>query len=213
MYHIKNDQRSIRSGEMLYDGLAKLMRERRFDSIKVKDLVEAAQVGRTTFYRNFDEIEDVLRLRCDQVFDGLIKYLISYTEQHGNESRAALLKPLLRYFYLHSDIIELLMLAKRLDIVQSSFRRALEPFTILSAEHFAVDEEYLDYGMTIRIGVATNILIHWIETGKKQSPDELAAKLGAMINNPVTLQQLLKVGVPRPLVGEAGVTASKSWLR
>ncbi len=209
MYHIKNDQRSIRSSEMLYEGLAKLMRKMPFDSIKVKDLVEAAQVGRTTFYRHFDEIEDVLRLRCDQVFDGLIKYLIEYTETYGNESRAALLKPLLRYFYIHSDIIELLMLAKRLDIVQSSFRRVLEPFGIEIAARFDLDKDYVDYGQTIRIAVATNILVHWIETGKKQAPDELADKLGAVTEDPVTLEQLLEVRVAGPLVAEAGVMAAK----
>ena len=35
MYHIKDDQRSIRSAEMLYEGLAKLMREQPFLSITV----------------------------------------------------------------------------------------------------------------------------------------------------------------------------------
>ena len=66
MYHIKNDQRAIRSSQMMYVGLARLMREKPFNAITVTDLVATAQVGRTTFYRNFDEIEDILRMRCDQ---------------------------------------------------------------------------------------------------------------------------------------------------
>jgi AcrR family transcriptional regulator len=191
MYHIKDDKRSIRSSEMLYDGLAKLIREKPFNSIKVKNLVEVANVGRTTFYRNFDDIEDILKMRCDQVFDGLIAYLTEYARKRGNESRTFLLKPLLRYFYLHSDIIELLMSANRLDILQSSFRRVIEPFKIQLSQLLDLEEEYTDYSFTIRIGVATNILIHWIETGKKQAPDELADTLGAMIENMVTLDQLL----------------------
>jgi AcrR family transcriptional regulator len=191
MYHIKNDQRAIRSAEMLYDGLGKLMREIPFSAIKVKDLVEAANVGRTTFYRNFDEIEDILRLRCDQVFDGLIVYLIEYTQKHGKGSLTTLLKPLLRYFYLHSEIIELLMIARRLDIAQSSFHRVAEPFKIRARTLFDVEEEYIDYGVAIRIGFTTSILVHWIGTGKKQAPDELADRLGAMIENMVTLNRLL----------------------
>lgn len=191
MYHIKDDQRSFRSAEMLYDGLRKLMQVMPFSAIKVKDLVDAANVGRTTFYRNFDEIEDILRLRCDQVFDGLIVYLIAYTQKYGDESPTALLKPLLRYFYLHSDIIELLMIAKRLDIAQASFYRVAEPFKLHAKTLFDVEDEYIDYGLTIRIGFATSILVHWIETGKKQAPDELADRLGAMLANMVTLNQLL----------------------
>jgi AcrR family transcriptional regulator len=191
MYHIKDDQRAIRSSEMLYDGLGKLMREMPFSAIKVKDLVEAANVGRTTFYRNFDEIEDILWLRCDQVIDGLIVYLVEYTQKHDRESSTALLKVLLRYFYLHSEIIELLMIANRLDIVQSSFHRVFEPLKIRASTLFDLEEEYIDYGLTIRIGIAINILVHWIGSGKKQAPDELANKLGAMIENMVTLNQLL----------------------
>jgi hypothetical protein len=36
----------------------------------------------------------------------------------------------------------------------------------------------------------TSILIHWIETDKKQAPDELADTLGEMISNMVTLDRL-----------------------
>jgi len=191
MYHIKDDQRSIRSSEMLYDGLSKLMREMPYKSIKVKDLVEASNVGRATFYRNFDEIEDILRLRCDQVFDGLIAYLIEYVQQYGNKSGTLLLKPMLRYFYLNSEIIELLMNANRLDIVQASFRKVGEPYKMRASERFDIEKDYVDYALNIRIGVVTSILIHWIETGKKQAPDELADKLGDLLTNVITIDQLL----------------------
>jgi len=191
MYHIKDDQRSIRSAEMIYAGLAKLMGEKPFDSISVTELVEAAQVGRATFYRNFDHIEDILRLRCDQVFDGLVTYLIEYRLTFDIESRPPLLKPLLRYFEHRSEIIELLMHANRLDMVTAAFHRVFAPFRARSAAWLDIDEEYLDYSLTIRIGVVTTILVHWIETGKKQPPDELADKLGDMIGKMMRRNQLL----------------------
>lgn len=191
MYHIKNDQRSIRSSAMIYEGLATLMREKDFSAITVKDLVEAAQVGRTTFYRNFDEIEDVLRMRCDQVFEGLVSYLQDYLQKHTHESRTTLLKPVLRYFYLHSEIIELLMLAKRIEIVQESFRRLMEPFKSAFRTFFGVEEDYVEYIFAIRIGAIMNILIHWIDTGKQQAPDELADNLSTMIGNMATLDRML----------------------
>ncbi len=192
MYHTNDDPRAIRSSQMLYDGLAMLMRERDFESISVTDVAAAAQVGRATFYRNFDAIEDVLRLRCDQVFDGLVAYFLEHRQKHGNEPRSRLLKPLLRYFDQHSDIIELLMMANRLDIVDASFSRVFVPFRAQFAERFdVVEEEYVNYGLAIRINVITSILVHWIETGKKQTPDVLAEKLGTMIENMVIRDQLL----------------------
>lgn len=168
------------------------MREAPYDAITVTELVAHAQVGRATFYRNFDDIEDILRMRCDQVFDGLMTYIMAYLQQHANEeTRTALLKPMLRYFYLHADIIELLLLAKRIDIIQDSFRAKLEPFRAQVAAQQGVVEELADYSIAIRIGIMTNILVHWIENGQQQAPDDLADALGNMLSKTVTLDQLL----------------------
>lgn len=176
---------------MIYEGLCLLIRRQPFASITVKELVEAAQVGRTTFYRNFDTIEDVLHMRCDQVFDGLLIYLQAYRQQQPSTSGVKLLKPVLRYFDTHSELIEILLLAHRVDMLEESFRRLLQPFKPLFTAAYAVELAYVDYLLAIRIGGMTNALTHWITTGKQQSPDELADRLSVMIQNIVTVDQLL----------------------
>lgn len=186
MYHIKNDQRSIRSSEMLYTGLAKLMKEKEFIDITVTDLVEAANVGRTTFYRNFDEIEDILHLRNDQVFEGLRKYVGEYRERNRSGARSELLKPILRYFYLNSEIIELLTKAYRIDIFQDSFSKLLEPFKPLLRSIHDVEEVYIDYLIAINTGVITNILTYWIQSEKAQAPDDLADNINVLITNDIS---------------------------
>ena len=191
MYHIKNDQRAIRSSRMLYDALVHLMRSQSFNSITVTDLVEAAQIGRTTFYRNFDEIEDILRMRCDQVFDELVAYIIVYRQEDSTQELGVLLKPMLRYFYLHSDIIDLLLRAKRIDILQDSFRERAQVFRTQIAQHMQIAEEYVDYAVEVRLSVMIAIVSHWVKTGKRQAPDELADTLKAMISNLMTVEQLL----------------------
>ena len=191
MYHIKNDQRAIRSSQLLYEALAGLMREKSFDTITVTDLVETAQVGRTTFYRNFDSIEDILHMRCDQVFDELIDYTKSYLQKQTSDAPVGMLKPMLRYFYLHSDIIELLMAARCIDIIQDAFRARMESFKAELVARQGIAEEFFDYAMAIRTGVMTNILIQWIKTDKRQAPDDLADAVSEMFRNRVTLDQLL----------------------
>jgi AcrR family transcriptional regulator len=112
------------------------MREKPFNTISVTALAGAAQLGRTTFYRNIDEIEDILRMGCDQTFDELMAYITACLKPNTIEAQATLLKPLLRYFYLHSDIIELLLMAKRIDIIQDSYRVRMQPFKAqIAARH------------------------------------------------------------------------------
>lgn len=187
MYHTTDDPRSVQSSKMLFDGLAMLMRDQAFDDITVTDLVKAARVGRATFYRNFDSIEDVLQLRCDQVCEGLLAYYVEYQRQHGKIAPLPRLKPTLRYFDLHSDIVELLMKANQLDMLTRALRREAEPFLA----RFGVEDEYRGYIVRIRFGVLASILAHWIETGKRQTPDELADNLGAMMQNIVLGDQFV----------------------
>jgi AcrR family transcriptional regulator len=191
MYHIKDDQRSIRSSEMIYEGLVKLIHEKDFAAIHVTDLIAAANVGRTTFYRNFADIEDVLWMRCDQVVSGLVEYLREYRQQQHAESRASILKPVLRYFYLHSELIELLMKAKRTHIFEEAMLTRFKPFKAAIGAFYGLEGDYVDYVVALRIGGISNILTHWIETGKKQAADELAERLSVIVSNIGALEQLL----------------------
>ena len=126
MYHIKQDQRSLRSAETIYNALDQLIRRQSFESIKVSELVEEAQVGRATFYRNFDLIEDVLRWKCEQVVGKLLMYVAEYRHAQPNTAVFPVLKPVLRFFYLHSGIVELLIAAERIDILQVTLQKKME---------------------------------------------------------------------------------------
>lgn len=48
---------------------------------------------------------------------------------------------------------------------------------------FDVSEDYVDYIVAVQTGYITNVLTHWVKTGKKQAPDELADNLRAMIRS------------------------------
>lgn len=191
MYHIKDDQRSIRSSEILYDALVRLVQQKPFHTITVTELVEEAQIGRATFYRNFDLIEDILRMRCDQTFEDLIVYMKAYLEEHQDEVGKLPLKPVLHYFHQNSEIIEVLMTIKRLDIIQDAFRQVMGPFKPRLIALHGVAEMYVEYGLVVRVGIMTNILTQWIASGKQPSPDELANTLGHMMGKMITADEVL----------------------
>ena len=65
MYHIKHDKRAQASTELICAGLLVCMKEKPFARITITDVQRASTVSRSTFYRNFDCLEDVLALLCD----------------------------------------------------------------------------------------------------------------------------------------------------
>ncbi len=79
-----------------------------------------------------------------------------------------LLKPMLRFFFLHSDIIELLMMAKRMDIIQVSIRVRLEPFRASIASLLSATDELVDYAIAIRTGTIVDDVIEVFGSGGMQ---------------------------------------------
>ena len=145
----------------------------------MSELVEVGQLGRATFYRNFDTLEDVLHWRCEQVVDELFVYVFEYRRTNQLSTKFPLLKPLLRFFYLHSDIVELLIKAKRVDLLQTAIQERITRIQRVVIPKLDIDiaDDYLEYGKVIRSSLIVSVLVHWIKEGKRQAPDELADKL------------------------------------
>lgn len=174
MYHIKDDQRAIRSAEAIYAALVSLMEEKSFATIKVTEIVAQAQVARATFYRGFDVQEDVLRWRCDQIMDELFAYVTRFAKSQPRTASNALLKPILRFFYLDSTFIELLIQAERIDILQQAFQTRLERLGRKAVALLRVPEDYLDYWFALRAAAVVSMLVQWVKEGKRSAPDDLA---------------------------------------
>ena len=60
MANIKTDRRSQRTQRILHEALMALMQEKRYDAITVQDIIDRADVGRSTFYAHFEDKEDLM---------------------------------------------------------------------------------------------------------------------------------------------------------
>ena len=101
------------------------------------------------------------------------RYLAIYNKSQPLERRMPYLKPMLRFFYLDSTIVELLIAAKRTDILQNALQ---ELFIRSRPKEIMIDvpQEYLDYWSVIRSNAGVSVLVHWVTRGKKEAPDALA---------------------------------------
>jgi tetracycline repressor-like protein len=61
------DRRITRTRKSLQDALAELILEKGFHNITVQDVLDRANVGRSTFYYHFQNIDDMLLSQFDDV--------------------------------------------------------------------------------------------------------------------------------------------------
>lgn len=139
--------------------LVDLMEKYPFEEITISQICQEAQVGRASFYRNFDSKRDILE-----------RHLIILIQEWGKEFEDtgdgnAFSETLLRHFYKYKDfylllyrhglsvmIYDNLRVACKLDEAQSNLER---------------------YGKSMFAGMLFGWLDEWMRQGMPESPEEL----------------------------------------
>lgn len=161
MYHIKADKRARTSVDLICRGLLTCMETKEFNEITITDIQRVSTVSRSTFYRNFDCLEDVLSLLIDRGF----------AEIFSGDDSVSLRERCLRYWIEHDKVMEALITAHRTDLLFNSLRRSAANRE--SLQFLMADPKKYDYFMSIITSVMTGILVTWVERGKTDTADEL----------------------------------------
>lgn len=185
MYHIKNDQRSIQSSERIYRSLLKISLEKDFNAISIKEIVTEAEVARATFYRNFDYIEDILKYQVDQKFKELHQFLITYYQNDPDFAYSFFIVPFMKFWHLDTTLIELLIRVKKISILRDAFNELLIQEIKNYHQGEDIDISHYNYLLAARSGIAINILVHWVKTGKKESADEVVQLFYEQFGSPM----------------------------
>ena len=70
-----NDRRSARTQRSLSEALVELIKEKRFDEITVQNVIDRADVGRSTFYSHFRDKEDLFQKDWERFLDGFAQHI------------------------------------------------------------------------------------------------------------------------------------------
>ncbi len=101
---MSNEGRNAYVIEHLTNALLELLRDQQMDHISISELCDTAQVGRASFYRNFEAKEDILRL----YLNGLFSQLTDKQEQKENKPISDFIQILFAHFEEHMDFYRLL---------------------------------------------------------------------------------------------------------
>lgn len=71
----KTDRRTVRTKRSLSQAMVDLIKEKRFDDITVQNVIDRADVGRSTFYTHYRDKEDLFRKDWERFLDGFAEHI------------------------------------------------------------------------------------------------------------------------------------------
>lgn len=166
MYHIPNDERAKRSAEKIYRSLRHILFTKRLEEVTISDIQLECGVSRSTFYRLFDNITDVLSMKLSFFMDAYYDTYPAKTDK-------------ILYFYSywdkHSDLIYLL--SKQAEfILKDTLKKKISTHTI-----------YDIYYIEAQASIISALLCKWVERGKKESLLEMSQITKRVLSDANTL--------------------------
>lgn len=168
-----DDRRSRRTRQSLSDALVALMLEKRYDTITVQEIIDRADVGRSTFYSHFLDKEDLLQNQIAR----LVASLNSHMDQGSRGNRIIPSLELLRHIRESRALIRALVRG-----------RAIEPVLKTMQTHFS---QHVEARLARRVppgfapsvplpvvaqhvaGALLTLFQWWLEHEMPESPEQL----------------------------------------
>jgi len=173
MNHAENPI-ALQSKRWIMESLIELMNKKTFQEITISELAAHADLGRRTFYRNFTSKEDVLESYLKDLIQKFIEYLSTYE----------ILTPkicLYQIFRLCNDNKTFLtglnkskMLGFLLEqwnvLLPTIHQMMIDKIPNFPNQH---NETALAYTLAFNTGGVWNVVLRWISTDMKQTPEEI----------------------------------------
>lgn len=166
MYHIKSDKRSGNSAKLICEGLATMLNEKSYRDITISDVCSHCGIARTTFYRLFDTLDDVLLYQFDALFETSIAQYRSGSSPAGSYAYI-----ILNIALSNRALIAALIASGRTDLFDFSTR--LKETQLLQDIGLTLEEPNRRYCTAMLNAMLLSVVKTWVESGGKEPVAEL----------------------------------------
>ena len=171
MYHISNDPRCVKSCVLIRDTLLDILHENGNDleSISVSDVTDRATVSRSTFYRHFDTLQDVLIWTSNQEVETAVDSTPLF-----NDNYRLFCENFFAYWVAHCGFLETLVAVGHAEYFLVSLEKFLSKIAKDLFTKSRLNKERQGYLVSVWAAIVWSILKHWVLEGKRESSSELA---------------------------------------
>lgn len=95
------DKRQTKTRRAIYQAMVELMKKQPYEKIFVKDIIDAAEIGRSTFYAHFETKEDLAQAMCFDLFNHVFAEHVVVCQTHDYSDKPPTLEYKIAHIFYH----------------------------------------------------------------------------------------------------------------
>lgn len=169
------DRRQQRTRAAIYEAVTELLRHKSFDDLTVQDIIDEANIGRSTFYSHFETKESLLDQMCREMFVHVFESGQAPEQCHDLSNGVTDVKERLTHVLWHikdhGDNVRSIIGGESEKVFTGYFREYLKDAFSCNISHIrsGVPDDFKEQFL---IGSFIETVKWWIRTGMKMSPEE-----------------------------------------
>lgn len=178
---VKNKDRRVRRTEKLIKhGLCEVLKKKSLKDITVKDITDAADLNRRTFYLHYKDIFDLL----EKIEKNLIKEFEDLLENFhpimSQDSAYKCIEVLLQYVYDNLNLLKTIV-TNNTNILDKLIDIAVSYALNSSSDIYEDDEESVKYAFVFIIFGIIGIIKKWLDDGTSIPPHQMSIMVNDFI--------------------------------
>lgn len=182
---LKSPQRRTLTKRLIREAMLELLKTKSIQKISVRELCDAADINRTTFYNHYDGTYEVLA-EIEEHF--LVQLSTTNTIFNSEDGLARHIETLCQKLKQNADIALLLLTNNADPDFSSKLLKTQGCSEIWQKAGSAYSEEESELLANFVGGGAYAMICGWLENGCLQSPKQIASLLTTVIQNGINLK-------------------------
>ena len=182
------DRRQQKTRAAIFTAFSTLLAEKSYSKITVQEIIDIANVGRTTFYAHFETKDDLLKALCEELFGHIISSAMDCTHTHGLYSDRNAPESVFCHLLQHlqegeNNILELLS-CESSEVFLRYFKDSLNELIqnqFVNQNRKNNTDIPQDFLINHISGSFVEMVLWWIKGQMKQTPEELDRYFRAVI--------------------------------
>lgn len=182
------DRRQQKTRAAIFSAFSSLLAEKSYSKITVQNIIDAANVGRTTFYAHFETKDDLLKELCEELFGHIMDSAVDCTHTHGLYSQGnvpeSVFCHLLQHLQENDKNILGLLSCESSEIFLRYFKDSLNELVqsqFVNQNRVNNTDIPQDFLVNHISGSFVEMVLWWIKGRMKQTPAELDCYFRAVI--------------------------------